>query len=103
MTINATIDIPPELEGALAQLRAGTKASDGRLASDAMVFALRRIIEGMPLESSLLPSLETDHAIRVAVRERILKLLLTGEKALADATTVAQMVAAVTEGIETDG
>jgi hypothetical protein len=96
MTTTITIEIPAELEGVLAQMRSSLKATDGRLASDALVFALRRGIDGMPLEPTLLASLETHNAVRAAVRERVSRLILTGEKAVADAAALQQSLAAIT-------
>lgn len=95
MTTTVTITVPPELEGALAQVRASLKTNDSALASDALIFALRRVIEGMPMDGSLVSALEANNAVRAAVRERILKLLLTAEKALADASALHETLTAI--------
>lgn len=105
MTITLAVEVPADLEGALAHARAKFKTTDDAITKDALIFALRRIIEGIPLdEKSLLGALESNQAIRDVLRERNTRTLLTLERALADSLTLhAALRGLVTEPSDSEG
>lgn len=101
-----SFDLPDDLEGGITQLAAALKVASNApdiLARDAVVFALRRIMEGMPLENSLLDSLERDWVLKRHIKDRLSHSIMIAEKCIADSNALNSVVQSLISDLVSGG
>jgi hypothetical protein len=97
--IRATIAVRTEDEGALTTALAALNISEATVVQQAVNFALRQIISGIPLGGSLQSSLEGSDVTTRSMRFRLGRAILLAEKVLADqAASVEALCSIVREG-----
>lgn len=94
-TLTFSIDLPADYEGALIHATTVLGVGEHAIASDALIYALRRVHSNMLLSGSMLGSLEESEANAAVLRTRIARAMLVAEKALADNTTLVRTISSM--------
>jgi len=87
MKINVSIEVPTHLESALIRYASAHKElqnPEGQCASDALLFVLQKVVDGLPIDGSLRENLNREWSLKSMFRERMTKLIATAEGRLTD-------------------